>query len=167
MPHGHSAVGDGLNAAGNVRPSAIVAATVQSNVANVAVAAGASPAPTWVAIKKCRRKWRQFHKKKPRRPGRASHGSLGVMASLLRDIPRVSQPPYWWRSHGQLKAVIQTGQPLMLPYMRSSLDAVMGRSPVRGVAAPTSAHDDFRSGKGIYRNQFVEAFLTKRESASR
>jgi hypothetical protein len=26
---------------------------------------------------------------------------------------------------------------------------------------------DFRSGKGIYRNQFVEAFLTKRESASR
>jgi hypothetical protein len=47
-------------------------------------------------------------KKKPACQGGASHGSLGVMASLLRDIPGVSEPPYWWRSHGQLKAGFST-----------------------------------------------------------
>jgi hypothetical protein len=59
-------------------------------------------------LKAGRPRWRMPVRKSPACQGGASHGSLGVMASLLRDIPGVSRPPYWWRSHGQLKADLST-----------------------------------------------------------
>src|SRR5215468_3354786 len=41
-------------------------------------------------------------RKCPACQGGASHSVVGCPAD--RDISRISQPPYWWRSHGQLKA---------------------------------------------------------------